>query len=545
MTLRFAYLAWVFVLITTPSAIAQQAPVLTATPYHSNGVYEVNEKVGWTVTLPKDAAPPANPFNYTVKKNNFGTPIKTGTLDLAKGSATIETSLDEPGMLFVQVTPPGGGGRGGAARGLALGAAVAPTKIEPASPKPKDFDEFWDGKLKDLAKIPVNAELTPGDSNRPSVEFSTFKMDSVGGKAQGYFAKPKKEGKFPAIVILQWAGVYALQKNSVIDRANEGWLAINVDAHDKAPSSATGAPNNYNGVGMTDREKAYFLNMYLRDYRAIEYITSRPEWDGKTLVLMGTSMGGQQSFCLAGLHPKVTHMIVNVPAGCEFSGPPAGPGNRIPASWPFNNKIAMEVGQYFDAVNFAPRIKATSFVAMGFVDTISPPVGIWATFNQIKSPKEAAPMPDSPHNNFATPQQQRPFNSRSAQWLKTLVTGGEIKVDFEAAKPKTSEPKPLGPVEARKMVGKEITVKMEVRTAKDRLENRGEIYLDAEEDFKDEKNFAVVITKMGAESLKAAGVSDPAEHFRGKTIRAHGTVKEVQDVPRIEIDDANQIAIEK
>ena len=32
---------------------------------------------------------------------------------------------------------------------------------------------------------------------------------------------------------------------------------------------------------------------------------------------------------------------------------------------------------------------------------------------------------------------------------------------------------------------------------KDRLEKRGEIYLDAEEDFKDEKNFAVVITKAG------------------------------------------------
>jgi hypothetical protein len=35
--------------------------------------------------------------------------------------------------------------------------------------------------------------------------------------------------------------------------------------------------------------------------------------------------------------------------------------------------------------------------------------------------------------------------------------------------------RPLGPVEARKKVGTEITVKMEVKTAKDRLEKRGEI----------------------------------------------------------------------
>jgi DNA/RNA endonuclease YhcR with UshA esterase domain len=107
------------------------------------------------------------------------------------------------------------------------------------------------------------------------------------------------------------------------------------------------------------------------------------------------------------------------------------------------------------------------------------------------------------------------------------------------------EPKPLGPVEARKQVGKEITVKMEVKTAKDRLQKRGEIYLDAEEDFKDEKNFAVVITKKGAASLKEAGIADPADHFKGKTITAKGTVKEVDGVPRIEIDEAKQVNIAK
>lgn len=90
------------------------------------------------------------------------------------------------------------------------------------------------------------------------------------------------------------------------------------------------------------------------------------------------------------------------------------------------------------------------------------------------------------------------------------------------ALPAAADDKPLTPVEARKQVGKEVTVTMEVKAAKDRLEKRGEIYLDAKEDFKDDKNFAVVITKAGAESLKVAGIADPAEHFRGKTIRARG-----------------------
>jgi DNA/RNA endonuclease YhcR with UshA esterase domain len=106
-----------------------------------------------------------------------------------------------------------------------------------------------------------------------------------------------------------------------------------------------------------------------------------------------------------------------------------------------------------------------------------------------------------------------------------------------------AEDKALTPAEARKQAGKKITVEMTVRAAKDRLEKRGEIYLDSEEDFKDAKNFAVVITRKGAASLKKAGIEDPAGHFKGKKIRATGTVKEVDGVPRVEVDDADRIKL--
>jgi len=121
-----------------------------------------------------------------------------------------------------------------------------------------------------------------------------------------------------------------------------------------------------------------------------------------------------------------------------------------------------------------------------------------------------------------------------------LLVGIALLVAVSAA---NCEEKLLSPVAARKKVGETITVEMTVQAAKDRLEKRGEIYLDAETDFRDEKNFAVVITKTGASSLKAAGIDKPAEHFKDKKIRAAGTVKVVDKVPRIEIDDAKQIKI--
>ena len=51
-----------------------------------------------------------------------------------------------------------------------------------------------------------------------------------------------------------------------------------------------------------------------------------------------------------------------------------------------------------------------------------------------------------------------------------------VAFTFAVAVPAFGEDeKSLGPVEARKKTGEEITVKMEVKTSKDRLENRGEI----------------------------------------------------------------------
>ena len=34
-----------------------------------------------------------------------------------------------------------------------------------------------------------------------------FVLDALGSKAHGYVAKPAKEGKFPALIQLQYAGV--------------------------------------------------------------------------------------------------------------------------------------------------------------------------------------------------------------------------------------------------------------------------------------------------------------------------------------------------
>jgi cephalosporin-C deacetylase-like acetyl esterase len=407
--------------------IAQQ---LTFVPYHSTGMYEIGDVVGWTVGPGPEKVPYS--FKWTIRRNN-AVVLKTGKLDLSSGKDKIEITGDQPEMIYVAIEPdstatPFVGGNTGRNNGLyAVGAAVAATKIGLAAPRPADFDSFWTGKLAAQAKVPIHAVLTPVETDIPGAEMSTFVLDALGSKAQGYVSKPMKPGKFPALILLQYAGVYALDAKSVATRASEGWLVMDVDSHDKLPSEPAGdVPKNYAAVGNTDRETSYFLNMYLRDSRALDYLMTRADWDGKTIVLMGTSMGGQQSLVLAGLRPeKISAVLVCVPAGTDANGDLHGRKPGYP-NWPSNDPKVMAAAVYFDPINFASHIKAPVLAAMGFIDTTSPPAGIWIALNQIPGPKEPLPMIESEHNNF-TPQKELEWNARSKEVLATLLHGGKFE----------------------------------------------------------------------------------------------------------------------
>lgn len=445
---RVAPLALAFTLGPLASGLAAQT--LTIVPAKTPGIYAVGEKIGWTVAVPEGQTVAS--ATYTLKKNGL-TVYKTDAVDLSSGKATIETSLEEPGSVLLEVQPPpppagaagetpatpparGGGGRGGRPRAVS-GALVAPQKLQPSSPRPADFDTWWAAKIEQLHAIPMQAQLTPAESGKPGVDYALIQMDNINGEhIQGQLAKPAGGGKHPALLILQWAGVYGLPATRVTDRAAEGWLALNIEAHDIPPNrdaafySNLGSTTlrNYWAIGQDDREKSYFLRMYLSAYRALDYLTARDDWDGKILVVQGNSMGGQQTIAMAGLHPKVTAMIAEIPSSIDVTGPEHGSAAGFP-DWARdakskNNPKILETAQYFDPMNFASRIKVPAFVAMGIYDETSPPVGIWRAINQMKGPVETLVM-NTGHQEVRTngTTNHAPYYARLSEWFAKLVKG--------------------------------------------------------------------------------------------------------------------------
>jgi cephalosporin-C deacetylase len=400
---------------------------LLIVPDNALGIYQPGQTIRWKVQVKGTDVPEAA---FVLKKGGL-TELTKGKVALSKGQGQLEARLDEPGWLLAEVSIKPVQDKKITVLG---GALVSPEKIQPALPRPDDFDAFWEAKLKDLAAVAMNPTLDPADGGKANVDYFKITMDNIrGSHIRGQLARPKQGGKLPAMLIVQWAGVYPLQKGWVTDRAAEGWLVLNINAHDLPidesqqfyNAQGAGPLKDYPGIGNDDRETSYFLRMYLSCFRAAQYLTERPDWDGRTLVVTGGSQGGLQSIVTAGLHPKISAVLACVPAGCDLSGPLAG---RTPG-WPMwywktqgkdEAKVRRAAG-YYDVVNFAPRVKCPVLIGVGLIDTTCPSPGVYAAYNQLQGPKEIVVLPFGEHGEKKG--SHGPYYARFGAWNLALVKG--------------------------------------------------------------------------------------------------------------------------
>ena len=409
-----------------------RAQQITITPDKTNGVYQVGDTVQWRVEWMGEATN-APVVRYKFLKGGL-TDAGQGELNFSNGVAGLETKFDAPGTMLVEAKWNPETGR---ANRAVAGAVADPGHISLAAPCPADFDAFWRAKLKELSKVPLHPELEPVDIGRTNLLYWKITMGNIRGThIRGQLARPAQGKKFPALLIVQWAGVYGLEKNWVTDRAAEGWLALDIEPHDlpiDQPASFykeqfDGPLKNYWAIGNDDRDTSYFLRMYLSGYRAIEYLTSRPDWDGRTLVVMGDSQGGQQTLMVAGLHPRqITAALALVPAGCDMFSPELGRAPGFP-QWYYNtwggkdpNKVR-QASLYYDTAFFSARIQCPVLVGTGLRDEVCPPAGVLAMVNQITSPKELIILPRSGHQNQNCSQQAYD-HQRYSVWLPALRQG--------------------------------------------------------------------------------------------------------------------------
>ncbi len=379
---------------------------VTVTTDRADALYEVGDEVAFKIEVNANDKPVAEgAISYTLSEDGMKK-IQSAKLQLTGKPLTVSGRLSRPGFLqCVVIYAPK---EGKPTRSLAA-AAVSPLKIGVSLPPPADFDEFWQEQKAMLARIPMKAKLT----EIPGKDLPTFdaQITCAGAPVSGYFAKPKdaKPKSCPIVLWVHGAGVRSSSLGNATAGAAKGMLSMDINAHglpNGKPAKfykdlADGKLRSYRHEGREDRDKVYFKDMFLRLVRAIDFLTAQPEWDGRTVIVMGHSQGGYQALVAGGLDPRVTFIGSGVPAGCDHSGNVAG---RI-AGWPKLVPLKddkpdariLQAARYVDAVNFASRCKAEAIVSVGFIDTTCPPTSCYAAYNQLQGPKRILNEPGMKH----------------------------------------------------------------------------------------------------------------------------------------------------
>ncbi len=372
-----------------------------------DGIYDAGEDATWTIEVvnlePGEVAPDEIDFELL---SNGEVMRDQGTLDYDGDEAVYSAARGDAGtLLFIA--------RSGDVKGYA-GAAFDIDEIQPAQSRPDDFYAFWDKQISRVKGIDLNPQLKRVETEHDHVEYWDVTLDNINDThVRGQLARPKEaKGKLPALIIFQWAGVYGLNKGWVYHQASDGFLVLNILAHDLPiyeseayyKEKAAGELEGYAYIGNDDRETSYFLRMYLGCYQAVRYMRSRPDWDGRIMVLQGGSQGGMQALVTAAMcNDVVTAVAAGVPAGCDLNGPAYGRG----AGWPNwygatdgkDPAAVRKAAEYFDVVNFAPDILCPTFISLGLGDTTCPPSGILTVANEVEGPVELMIVPHITHGH--------------------------------------------------------------------------------------------------------------------------------------------------
>ena len=375
-----------------------------------DAIYDKGQKITFSAQVLLEGKPVVGKkVNYLLQGE--GNLKKTGSFISAEAPFKLEESLEFPGWIQVKFTVVGDDGNPLKQKDkndkevtleAAIGAMVAPLEIKSTGDEPKDFDVFWKSCRKELDMIPVKAEVVKVDVpalQQAKYECYDVKVDCAGGMpGSGYLWKPvgANPKSLPAIVNYHSAGVRSARDTFSHDKSCA--ITFDVNAH----GIANGQPSkfysdlsqnelkDYWSRGKNDRDKFYFKGIYMRVMRALDYVKSLPEWDGKNLIVMGVSQGGAQAIVAAALDPQVTLCLASVPALSELSGMLAKPQRR--SGWPHlfsekdgkaDDEAVAKTVSYYDNIHFAKRIKADIYISTGFVDNTCAPTGVFAVFNNI------------------------------------------------------------------------------------------------------------------------------------------------------------------
>ena len=307
------------------------------------------------------------------------------------------------------------------------GAGVCVDRLQ-SVPEPDDFDAFWARRKERLAKVPMTPTLNEKKVPETSLaRVYKFSVPCAGPRpVTGHLTVPKAKGRYPARISFHGYGSHFVETIPSSGPGDMITMFINAHGYDleREPEyydefyksiMSNGKTFGFCDVRNRDPESAYFSGMTYRIMRALQFLKSLPEWDGKNLEARGGSMGGLQTVWAAGLDPDVTVASPSIPWCCDIGG--RDTLKRIIDPWYIHETPAL---RYYDPVNIAKRISRScrvNIMRAGLGDYCCPPSGVAILYNNIPGPKKINWVQGSTHG-YVPPEPHQAFSLTANGWTE-------------------------------------------------------------------------------------------------------------------------------
>ncbi len=409
---------FLFVLTICPTLAISNYPyrsdyLWVTVPDHADWLYKAGEKARVDVQLYKYGIPRDAVVEYTIGGDCLPDDEK-GSVNLKNGRAVINMGTSRtPGFRDLRLSATVDGVT--YYHHVKVGFDV--DKIRPLTKEPAGFRDFWERALAENEKFPVSF------TKEPAPEYSNDKVDAyllkifINKQKQafyGYLLMPRnaQPGSCPVVLTPPGAGVKTIKRvDDGLFYSESGCVRLMIDIHGidpRLPEATFGEirsaferkDNGYLYMELDNPERYYMYRVYTGLVKCIDLLTSLPEWDGRNVIVQGGSQGGALSLVAAALDKRITLCVANHPALSDMAASAKGKTGGYPH---FKNESGaftpekINTMAYYDVVNFAPYIKAQTFLTWGYNDNVCPPTTSYAVWNTLTCPKESLLTPVNEH----------------------------------------------------------------------------------------------------------------------------------------------------
>lgn len=374
-------------------------------PDRADWTYGLNEKCTFTVRVLKaQNLLPDVTIDYELGPEMYPVETKKSVL-LKSGELKLKGTMKTPGFFRCKVTAHVDGRT---YEGLAT-AAYAPEQLQPVTELPADFADYWANTLTYARKTPLNPVMTllpERCTETDNVYQVSFQTKPWGGRFYGILSVPKKEGRYPALLRVPGAGVRPYGGDTYTAPGKVITLEVGIHGipvtlqQSVYDNLAAGALNCYWTFGRDNRDNFYYNRVIVGALRAVDFICSLPQYNGKSLGVTGSSQGGALSVITAALDPRVTFFAAVHPALCDHEAY----FKKRACGWPHYfrtygapNEKELHTVRYYDTANFARLLKVPGWFSWGYNDEVCPPTSMHAAYNAVTAPKELHPYLETGH----------------------------------------------------------------------------------------------------------------------------------------------------